>query len=737
MFTKLYLDVESVGLCGPVKLIQFSIDRGPVQFIRIFGPNGSKIMTEGELRNFKLLFNLMSSPDTLFIGWNTAYDLWQLYRLYHIYLNGSFGKEDEKTVQPFHCKTLDLYLHAIRKGPYAAFAFAARRGPRATAVVRRVPRVAQQHVINAVLDRLRPVVPGDLSVSEHEVSGKKELVTLSFNLNVGRLGLKAHAEYWGFPVIKLQDVWPLPKFEEKPWLRWWDERYLEVEQACDAVLEDSSSEFYKYAENDIKYLWLAEDKLSTGPECSVGGGDVRRDDLVVPDCHDTATHIVAYTRYHGFDTDREVLDRTVNHYSSQMETLENDLTGIDLASWQSKVKALQALNPLIKRANKGILEALSKGNDKAAELARKMILYGPAKQKLDQARKVKEAVRLYASLRILGAATGRAAGEGSFNVQGIGKPERTGDGFTVGLREAIRTGAVGDFHQFELAIAAAAWGDEQMLSDLTNKVDIHLATAVDCHPKLIGKIDYTEAKKAKSKEAHPMHSLVVKCRTECKRMVFGILYGCTAQKIMEVFGVDEAEANRILERFYTRYPGIRKFKTSIERAFCTADTVTWKKESVATMRDSETDLTGYTRRWTFEKTVACIMWDLGQRWKSTGLVGTVVRQTAKGDQSIDNACRSAFLGAAIAIQQAVFRQAANMRIQTTGAMLCMMLGAELWDKFHVPMINVHDEWVFAQCPWFEYDKVTAHCKDFCERHKSIVPHIRFDLGEVERWSEKE
>lgn len=705
---------------GAVKLIQFSIDRGPVQFIRIYGPNGTCIKTDGETKSLKQLFGLLGSPDTLFIGWNTAYDLWHLYRLYHIYTNQSFGKPNERLVEPFKCKVLDLYLHALLKGPYAQFSFAERKGGRAVATVRRVPKVAQQYVADAVLAKLKPIVPGDVSVGEHAVKGSKDLVTLSFNTSVKRLGLKAHAEYWGYPVIKLADVWPLPKFEEKPWMPWWDERYAEVEAACDKVLDKTDGEFYTYAKNDIEYLWLAEDKLAG---CA-------------PDYNDTCTHIVAYTRYHGFDVSSDTLNKTVEFYQLELDKLREELEGIDLGSWQSKVAALKKLDPLVVRAKKEVLEAVAKSTSKAAPLAQKMVKYGPAKQKVDQALKVAESGRLCTSLRVIGTATGRMSGEGSFNVQGIGKPEVSPDGKTVGLREAIQVAAVGDFHQFELAIAASAWGDKQLQEDLTNGIDIHLATAVDCHPKLIGKIDYREAKKAKKDASHPLHAVVDKCRTECKRMVFGILYGCTAQKIADVFNVSIVEAGEILERFYKRYPGILAFKTNIEHSFCTADTVTWKRDSVSRMQDKETDLTGYTRQWAFEKTVASILWELGQSWKSTGLEGVVVRQSSKGPQTIDNACRSAFLGSAIAVQQAVYRQAANMKIQSTGAQLCKMLGAELWDLYHLPMLNVHDEWVFARCRWFNYKTVEAHSLDFVERYKSIVPHLRFDLGRAEKWSDK-
>lgn len=716
---KLYVDSETTGLCGPIKLIQFSVDRQPVQFIRFY--KGYAIPTEGEVGAFKELIGYLGDPDTLFVGWNSSFDLWHLYRTYHVWLNGSYGKEGEGLVEPFKCKVLDLYIHAMLSGPFKAFAFANRAGSRATAVVRRVPRVAQSHVESAVRSRLGPLVPGDIAVSEHEVKGKADLVTLSFNTSIKRLGLKAHAEHWGHPVIQLQDVWPLPQFDEKPWMAWPGEEYGPIEEACDKVLDDTDGSFYTYAENDIKYLWLAEDKLGS-PQ---------------PTARDTATHIVAYTRYHGFTVDQSVLDRTVEHYDSEMIRLEAELSGVNLKSHHSKVAALKALNPIICSAKKSVLEQMAKGTDKAAELARKMVLYGPAKQKADQAHKVKEAGGLFSSLRVLGTATGRMAGEGSFNVQGIGKPETTAAGVVVGLRGCVLTAAVGDFHQFELAIAAAAWGDKQLLADLSAGIDVHLATAVDCHPKLVGKLDYAEAKRAKKDDKHPLHELVNKCRTECKRMVFGVLYGCTAQKIMEVFNVNEEEATRILLAFYKRYPGIAEFKSRTERQFCTADTVQWTADSVAKMRDSEVDLTGYTRHWTFEKAVACIMWELGQHWPATGIRGTVVRQDAKGEQSIDNACRSAFLGSAIAVQQAVYRQAANMKIQTTGSCLHIELGAELWDRFRVPMIGVHDEWLFARCPWFDFKAVNEHQLDFCERKRGLIPNIRFDLSECKFWSEKE
>ena len=48
----------------------------------------------------------------------------------------------------------------------------------------------------------------------------------------------------------------------------------------------------------------------------------------------------------------------------------------------------------------------------------------------------------------------------------------------------------------------------------------------------------------------------------------------------------------------------------IEEMFCTADKETWEERSVGKMKTELTDLTGFTRRWDFERVspVLCGRW---------------------------------------------------------------------------------------------------------------------------------
>ncbi len=673
----------------------------------------------------------MDREDTLFIGWNTTFDIFKLLQTRaHI----------DNTVQPFKCKVLDLYLHAALKGPLAAHAFSGRSkySAKKVAAIRKVPLAAAPYVEEAVSKRLQPLMPAGstISYSHHEVKDRKDLVSLSWSCDV-TLSLKAHAKLWGEETIKLADVWPLPpKDTEKLWLgSYLDakgeviEPYKGMQAATDAIVADDSSPFYEYARKDIEYLKLAYEKLGH-PE---------------PDHHDTATHVVAFTRWYGFPVDREVIERTKRYYSSEMVRLETLLAGTDLKSPVQRKALLQRYDPLIQSTKKTVLEAISKMPDHpACATATAMLKYGSTKQRLDQTIKAGEPLdgRIHPDLRVLGTATGRMSGTGGFNIQGCGKVEKDADGQKVGLRQAVQAVAVGDFAAFEVAIAASAWNDPKLLADLDAGVDVHLATAIACHPLLVypllvstdGRAAYTYEQAVELKAAKD--PLITKCRDHCKRMVFGILYGCTAQKIMEVFNVEEEVANQILQRFYLLYPGLAAFKRGVEARFCTADTDGWDKASVESMADSETDLTGFTRRWCFEKEVATIMWELGNKGLRMPVTGNVVRQVQKGSQPIAQAVRSAFLGAAIAIQQACYRQAANMKIQASGANLCKDLQATVWERHRVPVLNVHDELVFPAHPNMDYPAVKQTVNQWVLAHRSLVKHLAFDLNETERWSDK-
>ena len=233
--------------------------------------------------------------------------------------------------------------------------------------------------------------------------------------------------------------------------------------------------------------------------------------------------------------------------------------------------------------------------------------------------------KLTPDLRVMGTATNRMAGTSGLNWQGIGAVEEAEDIFDepledyaeenelpnelldawreneqaeihktkVGLRQAILTPMVGDWSNFEVRLAAKIYEDEQMLDDLKQGLDVHSMLTRVAHPSIKGKgITYEEFEKKRHDDL-----FLANCRKEMKAVVFGSFYFCTAHSVANTLGIEEREAQQILEDIYSRYPGMKRFRSMIEEMFCTADKETWEERSVGKMKTELTDLTGFTRRW--------------------------------------------------------------------------------------------------------------------------------------------
>jgi len=746
---KLYLDTETVGLMGPVKLIQYSIDRGPVQFIKLpagwqFSDWGSVLgpmFGRNVLQQLEELYGYLYRSDVTVVTFNGGFDLFKLYQLRQVMLGGK-NTDPERLTEPFTAKTLDLYTHAVRVGPFAPWAFSKKK----VVQLRRVPAVAKELAAQTVEKLIAPKLPAGVTFkrSEHRVKNRKDLVTLSWVAKASN-GLKSLAEHFsGRTPIKLKDVWPLPDWEKSkggkksdytPWLPYWehDARYAALEAECDKVLSGNdarSQEFFQYAADDITNLFVVEDGLKNPS----------------PDHHDAAVECVAFTRYFGFELDQESLSRTVAHYKKRVDECERLLAGVNLRSSKSRLAKLKTFNPLIGNSSKLILKDLTNryAGTELARVAEAMLGFGAAKQRLDQALKLSgcQTRRAHPDLRVMGTSTKRMAGTAGFNYQGIAQVEEVGE-FLIGLRAAIKTCFGGDFSGFELAIAASAWNDEQMLADLTNKIDIHTAVMCQAHPDIKGKYTYEQANKIRKDKNHPDEIFINKCRNQTKRIVFGILYGAAAPKINEVleFEINDPRGQEVLDAFFERYKGAGAFRKSEEKRFLTADVERWTNDSVSRMARSSTNLAGSTRHFDFECDVAAVLWQVGRnfaKFVDCALIptGTIIRQDIKGQQSIKGAVQSAFLGGAMAIQATVCRAAINDPIQSTGAELCKMLMAELWFAMHAPILQIHDEYAAARHRnWLQ--QLAARIIDaFMDKWRPVVRHIGLDYKETELWADK-
>lgn len=744
----LFIDTETIGLCGVVKLIQYGVDNGPVQFIKLFRGWEFNEKTRAELY---ALFQLIDRPDTVFVAFNAAFDLTKLYNLRHWLMGYSYDSA-ERPIMPFACRVLDLQIPAMLKSPLAPFAFNRAAG-RSVAVVRRIPKSAQEYTADLVLRKLKPLIPQsfELKVGVHAQPKRPDLVSLSFNVN-GRVSLKGLMREYGLPTIQLEEVWPLPdKGIEKPWLPYPDTAIQDqLEPLCDAIMRQDDHAFYRYSKLDILYLRALYEKLGH-PE---------------PDYNSDCVHSIAYGRYFGFDVDHGALSAAEEYYGSKVGAIEKQISGINLRSSKDRLELLKPHFPLLASTNKKVLKHLAEHESgTGAELAAAMLEYGPSRQRLLQIQKVGECLtgRAHPDLRVMGTATNRMAGTSGLNWQGIGSVDEVeleldvehdeldldidelaeaqavaeGREFEakqkVGLRHAILTPCVGDWSSFEVVIAAAVYNDKQLQEDIQNKVDLHSMGSVQFHPLLKAQgVTYDEFK------AGYKHNLQWdKIRKGIKAVIFGSFYFCTAHSVAESLNIPEHEAQKILDGLYTRYPGMLQYRAKIEKDFITADTEGWGRGSVSKMSRSLVDLTGFERHWDFEAGVAECMWELGtSRCIRSGIPGKVTRNVEKGPQSVDMAITSACLGSALAIQAAVSRQAGNFRIQCTGATLTKQMQAVVWRELRIPCLPIHDELVVPHHPNFRFDSYSEVIDKFVAYAKGVVPMVKFDYAETERWSDK-
>lgn len=541
------------------------------------------------------------------------------------------------------------------------------------------------------------------------------MVTLCWTLD-GRMSLKNLMKVYGLKTLQLAEVWPLPPAgSEKPWLPYPDPAVHDpVELQCDTVMSDPDSAFWKYAELDIWFLKILEEKLGY-PQ---------------PNHHDDCTHIVAYTRYYGFKLDRDVLVRTKRAYAEKVQAAQEALKGINLGSPKQKLALLRQYDPLVASSSKKVIQVIAESDRPAAPIAQAMIDFTMYSQRLNQVEKVLECRtgRAHPTLRVMGTRTGRMAGEAGLNWQGIPQAKKG-----IGIRAAMEAAAVGDWSQFEVAIAAAAYPDEMIQFDLDHGIDAHTMNAVLMQPEAKARGWTYEQMRVLIKANDPLANSL---RKRTKPCTFGLQFFCQAQKLSEVLGVSLSTGEEALAAYYARYKGFGEYKTRIEHETQTADTEHWSRDSVKRMAREVTDMTGYTMRWDFEAKVAEALWQLGGTGIQTGKQGTIIRTKEKGRQTYDGAVKSALLGGAIAIQAAVSRQRGNALVQATGSSITKMLMANIWRMYRVPSLCIHDELVFADHPNFNNLQVQRIIDSFTNEWKPKIKSLHFDYKPTRVWADK-
>jgi DNA polymerase-1 len=148
--------------------------------------------------------------------------------------------------------------------------------------------------------------------------------------------------------------------------------------------------------------------------------------------------------------------------------------------------------------------------------------------------------RIHTSYHQAVAATGRLSSSDP-NLQNI--PIRTAEGRRI--RQAFVAPAgylllAADYSQIELRIMAHLSGDEGLLAAFAQGEDVHRATAAEVFGASLAEVTADQRRSAKA-------------------INFGLIYGMSAFGLAKQLGIERGEAQTYVERYFERYPGVRRY----------------------------------------------------------------------------------------------------------------------------------------------------------------------------------
>jgi ribosomal protein S27AE len=498
----------------------------------------------------------------------------------------------------------------------------------------------------------------------------------------------------------------------------------------------------KYAANDIEY--------TRGLHKLVGG-------LRGGDTNSILSCMVASCRWKGYRVDVPKLEALVKVYTEQLKApmapshvkrwINEVIEPIErLAFWKSGTSK-KALNEII--AEWGELRP------EAVERARAVLKARAAKKKIEILEKLIKAGRFHASVKVSGALTDRMSGDNGLNAQGIDKTKEVRECFPFAFDGEELYG--GDMMSFEIGIAVADYGDPELRRLMT--------TCESCNLIMVLDNDRYRCEKCKGTEAKSFHALfgmgffpelgydgimatkglkVGNVYNPCKNSAFATLYGAQPAKIAVTMGIPEEQAIEGFHKFWRTFEVAGARRREVEHRFTSlysdgvGSKIEYKKPD-----DYIESMLGHRRYFTLENYLIKELYEIANNVpKEWTKLKFKVTRSRKGEQSVSGAIRSAVYGCAFGLQNSCIRQAANHRIQSTGAGITKEIQVKIWglqpsgiNAWRVRPLNIHDE---IQCPTDPscVQQLNQVVYETVESFRPIIPLIGIDWGKLNSWADK-
>ncbi len=714
----IYLDTESCGLVGPVILIQYAYDDGPVILHNVW---------ESSVKSTLHLIERICNNDVC--GFNLTHDWFHLTKLFNLFESLSNRSECPciKEVVDSHrhsytryClrpkKALDLYLHA-RKGPWQSLM------NRRDIKIKRIPielafQLAQVLKVKFPLPYIyfaRGTEGYQWKVEPCEGDPHFANIVLRFKASAALKILSSEIFKTNF------SDFPLPKY-----LYPQESSYNPYDTRWESVINEhikfwtNSKKARSYAEQDVILLQRLYHHF--------GEPDFGDADSELACC-------IGASRWRGFEIDLvQVQNRSSNQYEILKKPKININSHIEVRRYLMSV-ATPEEQLCIPNTTAKTLEQLASFNSVLGVKAKEIYDARKSKKEIDILEKLKEVGRYCPNFNIIGTRSGRMSGGsemgsagGSINPQGIPRSKTYRSLFK--LSNTCNTLSGGDFEGFEITIADAVYNDKNLRSDLQSGKSFH-----GLFGEALYDLPYDQIMASKGKDTDYY--------TPSKNSTFGIIYGALPPKIATVAGISEAEAESAYSLLIKRYPRIGISRKIIFDAFCSMRQPGGLGTSVEWHEPPEyiSSLLGFKRYFTMENNIIRTLFKLAQNPpKELDFPGRVLRRDRK--QTPRGAMQSALYGCAFQLQAYNMRAAANHVIQSTAAEITKHLQCRLWK--HQPCsihpwvsqsLNIHDE-VLVVHPPEETKNIMDTVNEVVEEFRKIVPLIKMDWKtNLKNWSE--
>lgn len=765
----IFFDTETCGYHGPVVLIQWARDDGPIQLHNVW--------TTPIWETLKLIEEFANEPDGV-VGFNLAFDWFHLCQIYT-----TFILFPDPTAEPRdHINELALLEPEARFGPCLKPVTAhdimlfARKGPyqstmdRGDIKIRKIPTpIAWQ-----LAEELEARIPfsdiyfarakdkktekwkvEDVTDDDGSVDPNFKNITLRFKPSSALKALAKDAlKFEEDLILKFVDVSCNVKVKEIGYAPFamavgcpenWKGAWPEVIHHFISHWSYNSLA-RQYAEDDVKYT-RGLYKYFGSPPC----GD---DDSILA-C------MVGAVRWRGFPIDISKVKVLKAKAENRIKDLPKSLATAPAVARRYITQHMDDVERLILDGStkRILLEEVEKwenddGSKHLAAIAAGEVLEARKMTKeIELYVKLLLAGRFHASFKVIGTLSSRMSGSDGLNPQGIKAVEEIRDAFSLADRDMGYILSGGDFIAFEVSLMEACYNDEQLRKDLQTEIE-----CPKCHGKGCKSCDETGVTKLK---IHALFAMSVFNKTyeeiiatqytdndlyhKGKTGVFAMGYGGTEHTLADRLGVSPEIALEGYIGFGKRYPGIAKDRKDTSDKFCSmrqpggiGTKVEWHEPA-----DYIESMLGFRRYFTLENRICKTLFELAndppERWKRIKL--KVVRRDRI--QTAGGATMSALYAAAFNIQASNMRAAANHKIQSTGAQITKHVQRRIWDiqpigvsSWVVQPMNIHDEIMNAHIPSVT-EQVESVVRQTVEEYRELVPLIGIDWrNNISSWAGK-